>query len=103
MTNPVDYDVDVHNNEMCYFDIPYVTEIFVEKEIDEMSCKKATGPDGISCKILKIAKHIIVPSITKIIILSIKTYTFPSLWHEKLSIKDGLKSTKFAQAQILLS
>ncbi|KAJ8031032.1 hypothetical protein HOLleu_27625 [Holothuria leucospilota] len=47
-----------------------------------MSCTKATGVDDISCKILKIAKSIIVPSLTEIINLSIRTKSVPNLWKQ---------------------
>ena len=64
------------------FDIPLITEHFVAQEIDKMSCKKATGIDGLSCKVLKIAKDVIVPSITKIINMSIRTNTVPNIWKQ---------------------
>ena len=59
-----------------------------------MSCKKATGPDGISCKIIKVAKHVIVPSITKIINLSIRANTVPDMW-KKAKVVPIFKSGDF--------
>ncbi|KAJ8022634.1 hypothetical protein HOLleu_37591 [Holothuria leucospilota] len=82
-TNP-SHDFTSSNNDRmpsdCIYDIPYVTEYLVTKAIDKMSCTKATGVDDISCKILKIAKSIIVPSLTEIINLSIRTKSVPNLW-----------------------
>ena len=84
-TNP-SHDTTSSNNDRilsdCFYDIPYVTENFVAKEIDEMPCRKASGVDEISCKILKIAKNIIVPSLTEIINLSIRTKSVPNLWKQ---------------------
>ena len=39
---------------------------------------KATGLDGLGPRILKMAAHILAPSITSLINISIETYTFPS-------------------------
>ena len=44
---------------------------FVIKEIDHLCKDKATGEDGISCKILKLSKHVIAQSLTDIINMSL--------------------------------
>jgi hypothetical protein len=54
-----------------------VSDEFVEKQINKINIKKATGIDQISPKILKIAKHAVVAPITQLINLSINTCTFP--------------------------
>ena len=54
-----------------------VDEEFVSKQIDRLNVKKATGHDGISAKILKLAKPVIVRPITSLIDLTIKCSEFP--------------------------
>ena len=48
-----------------------VTLDFVIREIDHLCKDKATGEDGISCKILKMSKHAIAQSLTDIINMSL--------------------------------
>ena len=50
-----------------------IKDDFVEKQINKISVNKATGFDGISVKILKMSKPVIVKPITKLINMSIKT------------------------------
>jgi hypothetical protein len=50
---------------------------FVEKRINKINVRKATGIDGISPKLLHFAKPIIVKPLTDIVNLSISTSTFP--------------------------
>ena len=45
-----------------------------------MSTKKATGLDDISCKILELARPVIVDSLTFIMNLSLSTGVFPNDW-----------------------
>ena len=48
------------------------TDHKVEKIINNINIKKATGADGISAKIIKCSKSIIAPQITSILNMSIK-------------------------------
>ena len=49
-----------------------VDEEFVSKQIGRLNVKKATGHDGISSKILKLARPVIVKPITNLINLTIE-------------------------------
>ena len=51
---------------------------FVEKQIDKINVNKATGKDGISVKILKIAKPIVSKPITMLINRTIENASFPN-------------------------
>ena len=50
---------------------------FVHKQINKTSVKKATGRDGISAKLLKLAKPVIAKPITKMINKTITNSVFP--------------------------
>jgi hypothetical protein len=67
--------------ENCNFEgILSFTEIsddFVEKQINKINVNKATGFDGVSVNIMKIAKPVIVKPITKLINKSISSAKFP--------------------------
>ena len=54
-----------------------VDEEFVNKQIGRLNVKKATGHDGISSKILKLARPVIVKPITNPINLTIECSKFP--------------------------
>ena len=55
-------DTNRYVNHKHVLDMPYISYSFVDKEIRSMSMKKATGLDDISCKILKLARPVIVKS-----------------------------------------
>ena len=55
----------------------HVDEEFVNKQIGRLNVKKATGHDGISSKILKLARPVIVKPITNLINLTIECSKFP--------------------------
>ena len=61
-----------------------VNKEFISKQIDKLSMKKATGHDGISAKILRLAKPAVVEPVTKMISVSTKTseilMTVRKLW-----------------------
>ena len=59
--------------------LPDITE-YVQKEISSMSVGKATGPDGISVKMLQIASRYITKSLTHIFNLSIRCEHYPKEW-----------------------
>jgi hypothetical protein len=63
-------------------DLPCISTEFVDKEIRAMCIKKATGLDEISCNILKLARPVIVESLTYLLNLSLSTGVFPTLWKE---------------------
>ena len=54
-----------------------IEEKFVEKQINKLGINKATGKDGLSVKILKLAKPAVVTPITKLINKSIEHSVFP--------------------------
>ena len=64
------------------FSIPLVTSEFVRKQLNSMNTSKATGTDGFSASILKLASPAIVASITKICNMSLISGNFPSQWKE---------------------
>jgi hypothetical protein len=51
--------------------------MFVHKQINKTNVKKATGRDGISAKLLKLAKPVIAKPITKMINKTITNSVFP--------------------------
>ena len=54
-----------------------VTSTFVDKQINKLNIKKATGFDGISAKMIKLAKPVVTGPITSLINKSIETSIFP--------------------------
>jgi hypothetical protein len=54
-----------------------ITEDFIIKQINKINIKKATGRDGISAKILKIAKLVIAKPISELVNKSISLGKFP--------------------------
>ena len=67
-------------NDCSQFSLHPVTLEFVIKEIDHLCQDKATGEDGISCKILKLSKHVIAQSLTDIINMSLFRGVVPCAW-----------------------
>jgi hypothetical protein len=66
---------NIKNTEEFAFSM--VDESFVGKQIDKLCIKKATGRDGISAKLVKLAKPIIVNPVTEIINKGISSSVFP--------------------------
>ena len=60
--------------------LPDITEEYVQKQISSMSVGKATGPDGISVKMLQIASRYITKSLTHIFNISIRCEYYPKDW-----------------------
>ena len=54
-----------------------ISNEFVDKKLKELNIKKATGIDGISVKVLKLAQPVITKPITELINKTIKSATFP--------------------------
>lgn len=51
--------------------------LFISKQIDKLGIKKATGYDGISAKLLKLAKPSIVAPVTDLVNTTLLTSEFP--------------------------
>ncbi|MCG8032729.1 MAG: hypothetical protein JAY75_14385 [Candidatus Thiodiazotropha taylori] len=64
------------------FSVPQVSFTFVANYLSALDTTKATGLDGIGPRLLKIAPHILAPSITNIINKSLESGIFPSAWKE---------------------
>ena len=60
------------------FEFKPIKEEFISKQINKLNLKKATGCDGISTKILKLAKTTVIKPITNMINLTIKKSHFPN-------------------------
>ena len=63
--------------EPSSFEFKPIKEEFISKQINKLNLKKATGCDGISTKILKLAQTTVVKPITNMINLTIKKSQFP--------------------------
>ena len=73
-------DQNVHRHTQ--FSLRPITSEFVLKQLKAMANTTATGLDGFSVKILKLAAPAIIAPITKICNLSLATGTFPDKWNE---------------------
>ena len=62
------------------FAIPRITKKRVSELLLSIPSHKATGDDGISVKILKIAAPAALPSLTRLLNLCISNKVFPSAW-----------------------
>ena len=69
----------IKENNKCStpFHFKDVDETFIGKQIDRLGSKKATGCDGISAKLLKLAKPSIVTPVTIMVNHSFRTSEFP--------------------------
>ena len=67
-------------NRQCSFNIKLVTEQEVLKIITSLNNSSTTGVDFIDAQTIKLVKHEIVGAVTRIINLSIKKSTFPSIY-----------------------
>jgi len=72
---------DEHPSSYCPDDF-LCTEDEVAALIRSLDISKATGPDGISARMLKGTVDSIVPSLTKLFNISIKAGQFPQCWKE---------------------
>ena len=63
--------------EPSSFEFKPIKEEFISKQINKLNLKKATGCDGISTKILKLAQTTVIKPITNMINLTIKKSQFP--------------------------
>ena len=62
------------------FEIPFISQKGVAEILLSIPSHKATGNDGISAKLLKIAAPGIIPSLTKLLNHCLHTKTFPNVW-----------------------
>ncbi|PFX17087.1 putative RNA-directed DNA polymerase from transposon BS [Stylophora pistillata] len=62
------------------FDLPRITQKRVVELLSSIPTHKATGDDGISAKILRIAAPAIAPSLTKLLNHCLSTQIFPNAW-----------------------
>ena len=80
------------------FEIPFISQKDVAEILLSIPSHKATGNDGISAKLLKIAAPGIIPSLTKLLNHCLHTKTFPNVWRLlklHLSLKEmGAKMTR---------
>ena len=67
-----------HHHKFNKFTLSEVTEAFVQKQIDSIG--KATGPDALSVKLLKLACPYAVSTLTYILNLSISFDQYPNAW-----------------------
>ena len=65
------------NSRLDSINITQAETLDILKSLDT---SKATGPDGISCRMLKGTASAIAPSFTRLLQLSLSTATFPSCW-----------------------
>ena len=62
------------------FDLPKITQKRFLELLSSIPTHKATGDDGISAKILRIAAPAIAPSLTKLLNYCLSAQTFPAIW-----------------------
>ena len=77
---------------------------FVNNEISKMNSNKATGLDNVNVKILKIARPIIVHSLTDVMNLSLQTGIFPNEWKvaQVVPLHKGGNVNKWKVAQVVV-
>lgn len=71
---------DFINPSMSSFSLTETNVGVVHRLIKSLALNKATGLDGISSRLLREAADIVVPSLTNIINLSIRSGVFPDKW-----------------------
>ena len=64
----------------CQFTIPPMSEDYLLKEIQELSCAKAKGVDSLNVRLLQIGCYELVTSLLYIYNFSIKSGVFPRQW-----------------------
>ena len=70
------FQIKCNQNETLNFDFPTAKVEDINKIIKSLNPRKATGPDGIPVKILKIARNVIDSHLTNIINIDIKENKF---------------------------
>jgi hypothetical protein len=84
-----------------------IKEDFIIKQINKINIKKATGRDGISAKILKIAKPVIAKPISELVNKSISLAKFPEKLKEAQVVpcykkSNALDKSNYRPVSILL-
>ena len=72
--------VPLRKPDAVNFCIPPIVESFILQNLHSMKCSKAAGFDKISVRMLKIAAPVIVPSLAKLMNISISSTVFPQRW-----------------------
>ncbi len=67
------------NSRLNFIEVSVNDTLEILKSLDT---SKATGPDGISCKMLKETAASIAPSLTRLLQLSLSTYKVPDCWKQ---------------------
>ena len=85
LISPADEIQPLHAHSRENVDMPIMTSITIsQKEIEEKICKlkvkKATGPDGVSARLLKYAGMSIAPSLTSVFKQSVEACKPPDQW-----------------------
>ena len=85
LIGPADEIQPLHAHSRENVDMPIMTSITIsQKEIEEKICKlkvkKATGPDGVSARLLKYAGMSIAPSLTSMFKQSVEACKPPDQW-----------------------
>ena len=76
-THPSIVQIKNHSKEDYNFQFQKTSTEKIEKIINKINIKKATGVDGIPAKVVKHSKSIVAPQLTCLINLSIETGVFP--------------------------
>ena len=66
----------IYENKISSVELEFqeITEEFIHKQINKINIKKATGKDGISAKMLKLAEPVIAKPVSNMINKSLKSY-----------------------------
>jgi hypothetical protein len=70
-------EINKNRKDIPNLELKEISDEFVHKQINKTSVKKTTGRDGISAKLLKLAKPVIAKPITKMINKTITNSVFP--------------------------
>ena len=74
--------VDERKDSDLKLAFPPITPSQTQKLIKAIPSGKATGLDGVSARLLKIAAPVVAPSLAKLINICITSGTFPAVWKE---------------------
>ena len=76
-SHPSISNIKKNNSYNQEFDFTPVDSTFIEKQINNLNVKKATGHDGISAKLIKLAKPTVIEPLTTIVNTTLNTSVFP--------------------------
>ncbi|CAB4043487.1 Hypothetical predicted protein [Paramuricea clavata] len=92
-----DYISSKIGNFVTQFNIPQITVEETQKLIDKLPLSKASGPDAISVKVLKLVSSVFSEPLTRLFNLSIVKGFFPSKWKVARGtplFKDGARESR---------